>query len=92
MVKKQAMQQDIVEKLHSEKYQFMSLQEYTKVVTHGLKLIRNSGLFAKDSFSSKAINLALEYNMELMVKFLGVNKLVPSGDQPGIPAQQQLSL
>ena len=79
------MQQEIVEKLHHEKYEsIMSLQEYTKVVTHGLKLIRNSGLFAKDSFSSKAINLALEYNMELMVKFLGVDKLVGHGEESGL--------
>jgi hypothetical protein len=85
------MQQDIVEKLHQEKYQTMSLQEYTKVVTHGLKLIRNSGLFAKDSFSSKAINLALEYNMELMVKFLGADKLVPTGNEPGTSIRHQLS-
>jgi hypothetical protein len=49
-----------------------------------LNLIRNSGLFAKDSVSSKAINLALEYNMELMVKFLGVNKLVNTGEEPGL--------
>jgi hypothetical protein len=79
------MQQDIVEKIHQEKYQaVMSLQDYTRVVAQGLNLIRNSGLFAKDSVSSKAINLALEYNMELMVKFLGVNKLVNTGEEPGL--------
>lgn len=64
------MQEDIVQRIHEKKYlAVMTLQDYTKRVKLGLQLIRTSGLYAKDRNGSKAINLALEYNKELMKNF-----------------------
>jgi hypothetical protein len=73
--KKHIMQQELAVKIHEAKYrELMPLQDYLTKLTHGLQLIRTSGIFAKDLNSSKAINLALEYNMELMVNFLSVQR------------------
>ena len=70
------MQDEIVQRLHQQKYKgVMTLQEYTKKVKHGLQLIRTSGLYPKDRIGSTAISLALEYNRELMVNFLGLSKI-----------------
>ena len=70
------MQEEIVQRIHQEKYMgAMTLEDYTKKLRQGLELIRNSGLYPKDRASSTAISLALEYNRELMANFLGLGKL-----------------
>ena len=67
------MQQELVQKIHEQKYQAqMSFEEYSNTLNEGFDLIRTSGLGSADSKSRHAVNLALEYNMELMVNYLSV--------------------
>lgn len=67
------MQQELIQKIHNQKYQNqLSLDDYIGQVALGLQLITTSGLNCKNSSENKAVNLALEYNMELMVNYLSI--------------------
>jgi hypothetical protein len=62
----ETMQQEVLRKIYSDKYEYtMDLDEYIGKVSIGLQLIEKSGLDAAIN-NRDAVNLALEYNMELM--------------------------
>jgi hypothetical protein len=64
------MQQEVLRRIYSDKYQYkMELDEYIGKVSIGLQLIEKSGLDAANN-NRDAVNLALEYNTELMFETL----------------------
>ena len=64
------MEQQVLQKIHSTNYQSkMNFDEYLSEVSLGLQLIKNDGVENRHT-NAKAVNLALEYNMELMIEQL----------------------
>ena len=64
------MEQQVLQKIHSTNYQSkMNFDEYLSEVSLGLQLIKNDGVENRPT-NAKAVNLALEYNMELMIEQL----------------------
>ena len=60
------MKQEVLLRVHSDKYQYqMSYEDYVRKVTLGLQQINKLGVEGKHN-DQQAVNLALEYNMELM--------------------------
>jgi hypothetical protein len=67
------MNKELVMELHKQKYQDkMSVEDYAQSLDLGFELIRTSGVNTTDDKNRAAINLALEYNMELMVNYLSM--------------------
>ncbi len=64
------MQQEVLHKIHSENYESsINFDDYIQEVSLGLQLINNDGLDAATT-NPRAVNMALEYNMELMMEQL----------------------
>ena len=60
------MKEEVLHRIHSEKYHYqMSYNEYARKVSLGLQQIDKIGVEGKH-LDQQAVNLALEYNMELM--------------------------
>lgn len=65
------MQTELIKKIHEQKYhQTMTYDQYLDMLTRGLELMQSQGLYQKDIAVMESVNLALEYNMELMVNYL----------------------
>jgi hypothetical protein len=64
------MNHEILQKLHEQKYQGkMSFEDYTHNLQSGLEMI-SSDTNRKELNQISSMNLALEYNMELMMDLL----------------------
>jgi hypothetical protein len=64
------MQQALIQRLYREKYQSeMNIDDYISQLALGLQLIKTT-LIGSDEYKGKAINLALEFNIELMASFI----------------------
>ena len=64
------MNQEILQKLHEQKYQGkMSFEDYSNNLQSGLELI-STDTSRKELQQISAMNLALEYNMEVMMDLL----------------------
>ena len=65
------MKHELAQKIHEQKYQeSMSIDEYNQSLDQGFDLIKTTGLQQATGQNSQAVNLALEYNLELMVSYL----------------------
>ncbi len=65
------MKTELVKKIHEQKYSVtMTFDQYLGSLMRGLELMQNQGLYQKDIAGMESVNLALEYNMELMVNYL----------------------
>ena len=65
------MKHELAQKIHEQKYQeCMSIDEYNESLDQGFDLIKATGLQQATGQNSQAVNLALEYNLELMVSYL----------------------
>ena len=63
------MEQEVLQKLYAQGYQSsMTFDAYLSEVSLGLQLIKSSTL-NPEMGSHRAINLALEYNLELMLNY-----------------------
>jgi hypothetical protein len=64
------MNQEILQKLHEQKYQGkMSFEDYSNNLQSGLEII-TTDTNKKELNQISSMNLALEYNMELMMNIL----------------------
>jgi hypothetical protein len=64
------MNHEILQKLHSQKYQGqMSFEDYSNTLQSGLDMI-STDINRKELGQISAMNLALEYNMEVMMDLL----------------------
>ncbi|HTM66359.1 MAG TPA: hypothetical protein VL093_08570 [Flavipsychrobacter sp.] len=64
------MNQEILQKLHEQKYQGkMSFEDYSNNLQSGLEII-TTDTNKKELNQISSMNLALEYNMELMMDLL----------------------
>lgn len=67
------MKEEIVRKLYQQKYSDQyTFDDYQNNVSLGLQIIKTSDVNNQDANACKAINLALEYNIELMVTYLAL--------------------
>jgi len=65
------MNQELVQKIHEEKYlEQMSYDDYMTTVKNGLEVISTTGI--NNAENGHAVNLALEYNIELMTSLLAM--------------------
>ncbi|MBS1781964.1 MAG: hypothetical protein JSS78_02750 [Bacteroidetes bacterium] len=65
------MQQDLIQKLHQDKYQStMSADQYSASVQSGFDSLLQNGFESTSCNNRESVNMALEYNEELMLNLL----------------------
>jgi hypothetical protein len=81
------MQQVVIQRLYSDKYSTeMNIDEYISQVALGLQLIKTT-LMGQSEYVCNAINLALEFNIELMAAYiLTDNEIIESQQEQFFPS------
>jgi hypothetical protein len=82
-----SMQQVVIQRLYKDKYSTeMSIDDYISHVALGLQLIKTT-LLGQSEHVCKAINLALEFNIELMATYIMIdNDTIESQQEQFFPS------